>query len=387
MWLMSALVWAAAVARGAESGPFVEGRVSAEQLPATPVTVAVKDAAVREAFRQLHEQTGMLFTMWDETIPGQIAGRAVPQQVPEDERKVTMDARRAPLWEALQRLVAPEGGAMAWSMGEPHQDTVTRYAGRAQVVGPFLLLATEVRREVDFRYPAATAEDFVLTLRIIEDPAVHIIALPSAIVPARAMDENGKSLVPTRAISPFSNGAPSPRQATVAVALHRPAGAGQRIAKLEAKLEIDVVAKTETFEMQISQTINKKCGDIQASFAAQYGPVRGVMLRSAGSGTDVVSLEAAFVRPDEMGDEQWAAWSNLFATTEYGMNVYDADGKPWEWENFARRPDASRKVVTLQASRGVGDNRRGSAAKAVVQVPVQAAHVTIPFHFEDLPLP
>jgi len=302
---------------------------------------------------------------------------------------ITLQAGGRPLWETLMAALNPVNteGACVFQMDDGTAISAVRYSGKACATGPFLVLASRVVHQADYRRPDGDAEQFYVEVQVLVDPALHGLYAQGDNAPARAVDDAGTSLAPAEI--PAARTVPLRRQPfgpTAAVptriVLSRPAlplRLGSRIASLQGEIPIAVAAQVEKVELDVPGKAERVLGGVKGTFECTVSETGGVQ------------VSASFDRPDGISDEAWNEIDKRLYTTE--LRVLDADGQAWPAPSGSsarygpKVRSMSRSFSQSRPGFGRAGPAAGSAAKAVVEVNTEIQTVAAPYRFVDLPLP
>jgi hypothetical protein len=296
-------------------------------------------------------------------------------QVEDPSRRVTLHAQDVAYWEALRTLLSQgHGRPTRFTLGTERYRR--QFSGRWLVAGPFLVIATRVHHDATYARPEDDVERCYVDLAVIGDPGVQLAGAEAVVVPAKALDEEGNSLV-TDAPPPKPSGSDDPMRpgARVELALRPPLVAqegkqlGHRIALVEGEIPVQIIRRMETLEFNGTETREQTIGGITVKVRVEEAE-------------HFYNVFVDFLAGDASAEE-WAAWTRRLGGTVVGAS--DGAGKPmdvgsWSTPNFnvPRRAHLQRQF---------GKAGHTGPFKATVQVPATTEEVRVPFRFQDLPLP
>ena len=341
---------------------------SAAELPATLVTLHLKDVPFRAAMEKLLE-----------TTHGSLRAPAEDFLKAYGEKKVTLDLNRQPFWEALRQLceqaeVSPESGEadllMFGDQGE--------WAARPRIVaGPFMLQAVSASISAQGwlgRVPRFAPVQCNLKLSILAEPNASAIRI-DAIRVTEAVDDAGGAIpvLPTsKVLQPrFRNRWCSPD-------IHLQAGAdAHAIARIKGEIDIAVETKSSMMEFRgIGMT---------AEAEQQVGPLHCTLKSRLVEASCEVDIEFSDPRKDPALCEP--IWSDMRMTWPV---LTDASGRPFAFGSSRGGGGAfsvsSNMTFIWRTPKGLKD-RPQLPLKVVWRIPTQSKIVKLPFEFKDLPLP
>ncbi len=349
------LVMAVAFARWpASSAAAPASATGPAALPMTLVTLKGQGISLGGAFAAFAGQTGLTF--------------AVPE--PDAQALVSVDINQRPMWDAVRQLLESAGQKQTYNFQMGSAGRNATYHGAWSSSGPFLVLATRVQGQFGFAGERAAASQMTVELQVIADPAVSLVYVDGASTPAQAVDDQGNSLLPAgrgfvvqlgRAISPLAH--------PVRVALQvPPVVAARTIHRLEGTIAAMAGSGYEKIEAPLAPSY-------ETTFDG-----RKLTVTAKPAGTSY-RIDAQFDAPPGIAREEWTAITRRYAAAQVSMA--DAAGKPIPVTASGSSTSALWFIV-----HGIAQNASAiTEGKIILTVPTEAHELSIPYHFDDLPLP
>lgn len=334
-------------------------------LSPTPVTLQLKDTPAREAADALAKAMGITFVV----PPNYWRQSGIPN--------ITLDLDQQPSLEALLQFCSQTGlrpnGTLADHMSF-NMNSPGRTVGIWCVSGSFAFVLERLEHTATLgRTPQET---FLSSWSILAEPKARVLRFPERLEIQQALDEAGHSLKPaaevkTSRFSPsFLNGR-SGLVTSITTPLAYPAGAGRRIAKLDGKasfvVETDGKIITATNIMDAAPETQKA------------GPMQIDVSKLAA--VDNRYRITVTIHRGDVGEEEWESLCETFLWTR--LFVWDdRDGAIQTYGQKGSRDGDAYKLEYYFSKFG-----QRVPQKLVVDVPTAVRTVTVPFYFEDLPLP
>src|SRR5262249_18487662 len=114
--------------------------------------------------------------------------------------RISLSVKDKPMWEVVRALFE-QSKAENLFVRDPSSQGVYQISGFMHNSGPFLLFSSRISHVADYTQPADKVESLLLQLQLMCDPSVHVNSIPQQIKPTRAVDDNGNSMIPTKAIT------------------------------------------------------------------------------------------------------------------------------------------------------------------------------------------
>lgn len=340
------------------------------------LTLHLKDASVPQAIEQIVKQSGLAID----------ASRFTTGS-----RSVTLDVEDKPFWAVLLDvceqangvLTARRGGELALVPREGGSYS-SSLEGVRQASGAFLLVAQQMDHVVDFtRHPDRQAE-FSILYTLLPEPRLFVIAVSGPSIPEEAVDEKGNSLLPP----PLAADVPDTYRPSTryypyvqsAIHLRIPPGAGRRIARLKGNVSLLLRTKSRLIEIADPTKAAEKQFQVPGAEGVIYPPqIRG----------NYCNVRVRFNRVG-LSEEQWKQADRLLVATR--IHLIDANGLEWSdggggasWSNSYRElhPSFSNHIY----GEGPTPKTAGAPVKMIVEIPIEAKQINVPYEFKDLPRP
>ena len=364
---------------------------------ARPVTLRLHKATAREAFRNLAVSGG--FDPRPE--PADLWDRRETRDLP----PVTLEIRRRPFWEAYRALheqtglgvhTSPDGRWRVRADGDPRL-----HAKHAVVTGPFLLVP-EVTWNVPptppspFRRPAAAPAPIPppldtssrgpgMTLRVLvfTEPRLRFAGGSGGAVLREVKDDKGVRLDrPIAARHPEF--APPPLAVPVNGAwafsahLAAPAADAGALAVCRGSIRAAVAARNERLE--VTDLLARRDTPLAA------GELRAVVVETKKAAGPSERYFLTLVLDTEGRSLDRSAV--LCSVHHGGLRVFDAASRPYACRIGGIGGSAQRTSIIVELSGATSAGRApGPPARLVWDAPVETRTVDIPFEFKDVPLP
>ena len=344
-------------------------------LGPTRITLHLHDSPAPDAFRELARQ------LHQEIIPDP---PELWQRKPSP--KVTIDADSTPFWEVMRQMCRQAGVEPDFGDNGRFkliESTEGKWADTpATAVGPLLVRAERIAqtRTVEFARPLTPDFSCVLSLNVLTEPKMRIIAAGCSMTIESAVDEKNNSLLPEDADDPpFSPFGDHTQFWEAQVDLMRPAKSGLKIAQLKGTVHLLIPDKIETLDvpailgvLELEQTI---CG-------------RRLTIHKAQKIKGGYEVQVTLFR-NGLSDAKWKQWRNPLDM----VRLVDAQGLQIYFSGVTETTmDEQQCSLTIQFENpnnmpnGVG-GPVGPPAKLRWEVPRELRELQIPFQFRDLPLP
>ncbi len=363
---------------------------SAEQaaFPAPKlITLTARDQPLREVLQQFQNQSGVQVNVNPRgPVPGNIA-----------EKKITLDLRDKPIWEALLAILkeADDQPAVFFNVGTPQRGMYT-VGGIPAINGPFMVIASRVLHDTPLQPTGVQPDRLTLELRVLVDPSLNISRLSYQSTPTRAVDDKGNNLIPPQ-IQPsgsyMSNFSPSSFNVpNVNLLLQCPPAdvAGRNIAVIEGELTA-TFSKTEEIEIAPGQKLDRRVGAVKIT--GEWGPTDSITLPDIARGrpvagnapfTAVLRIEA----DDTLSPQEWGEWQSLMNSSN--VRLLDGAGGQVRTMGSSSTTSGAPRARTIVARFGPpagGEGNPPPIVKAVVLVPISNRTLPIPYRFQNIPLP
>ncbi len=318
--------------------------------------------------------------------------------------RVTVDADAKPFWQVVSD-VADQAHATPSSQYDGTLRLIEASpatAGRRVVGGPVLATFRQVEHLNQLTAPAARADFCEVAADLLWEPRLRVVYRRTSERPTLAVDEHGLSLVPAddaaadrdprepsnlyRAYGPYEsttrNRGWNGNGNRCGIRLSVPPTAGRRIAELKGQLRVWVAGPDERAEIPDLAAVAKTAGKKSTKTYA-LGPLLSIKVSSASVEANNVQLQLTLGRGGATED----AWNqSRLLLSSLRMRVLDADGKEWgklEGESgSSNQRDAITIYPYIQSS-----GTAGKPDKLVIEGPVTATEVDVPYDLKDLPLP
>ena len=344
-------------------------------LGPTRITLHLHDCPAPEAFHELAR------LLQQEIIPD-------PPELWQNKPspKVTIDVDSTPFWDVMRQICRQAGVEPDFS-DNGRLKVIESVEGKwaavpATAVGPILVRAERITqtRTVEFARPLATDFSCVMSLNVLTEPKMRIIADGCSMSIESAVDEKNNSLLPEDGEDPpFSPAGERTRFWEAQVDLTRPAKSGLKISQLKGTVHLLIPDKIETLEVpailnvsDLEQTINGRRLIVQTAGKVKGGyEVRVKLFRNG------------------LSDAKWKQWRNPVDM----VRLVDAKGLQIFFSGVTETAiDEQQCSLTLQFENpnnmpnGVG-GPVGPPAKLQWEIPRELREMQVPFEFGDLPLP
>ena len=392
-----------------------EARTGIEQpappsLPATTISVHLKDVSTRAALTEVGKAAGVKLTVFPPYV-----WRQTPFPT-----AVTLDADNRPMMEVINELCAKTGlacgtrttinyqGAPAsadpaiGTLGLQPQDA-NGGPGPWVVAGPFMFEAQRVVHDspVGAGPTTGTAGAVSVVLSVTHEPKVVVLGQSWQLAPTEAVDEAGHSLVPPAADAPArgagsiigrmfggrtvrrGNASIAPgwwgqSQGLLTVPLACPGDVGRRIARLKLVPQFLIQDKSERIAVDVGAGHTADTVVKAAGLTVTVGPVNGLQ---------GCSCRVTFAR-GQQGDDDWEQLRS--ALRNVVPVLADARGRALSAPQVNPQSDVG-PSVQLQfywnQQQYYGGDPILKPAKLIIDVPSAVRSVDVPVEFDDLPLP
>jgi hypothetical protein len=350
------------------------------------VTIHVKDAHPKEVLAELSRQAYADLTR---TAPADLWDS---KQWP----AVSIDAERQPFWVVMNELCAKAGLQPQVSVGaereivlavrDPSLEPWGQGKVRPVVAGGFMVMINTVstRKYLDLNAPKNVSRSCQMQVVVYPEPKLRVLQLASPTRVVEAVDERGNALAPPAAGTEYMQTITT-WPCSLYIGLQPPLDAGRRIARLRGTGRFVLQAKSEVAE--IADVVNAK--EVTRTVGGKQFTLKEVKRNEDRYVVSISLMRAGFSAND------WA-YAGTYNTSN-AFKLVDARGRPlyrWSFTNsgggaeqmdytiqFSRAPQATAKV------QGAGGEPTGEPVKLVWEVPTESREVTVPFGFDDVPLP
>jgi hypothetical protein len=355
----------------------------------TRLSLDLRDVPIERAIDAINEQARGHVTV---LFPRELV--AANRESEADGPRVTLLARRQPLWSVLGRLCeqadlelspSDDGVRLAPACGAPRGLA----AGPTAVAGPLLVAAARVyhQRSVEFMQGGTRTSDFGVQLNVLAEPKLRILPGAASLRLAVAEDDAGRSLLlDAGQDETYGGGAPywtfsaRLRYPDDRLAPGRPAAPPVRIRRLAGTVTFVAATRFETVDV----TDLASAGNV----AVEAGGCVYVLRRVHQSGGRYeVSLAAAAPPGDA---EAIARLQQTLYTAP--VRLLDDRGRPLlrsAGPNFVASDRPHELELTVTFDRNLSDGRPapGPACRLLWQIPAESRPISLPFELRDLPLP
>lgn len=341
----------------------------------TMVTLELKDAPITDAIAQLAKQTGYKIQPYNDNSFDQA-------NLP----NITLSAKDKPFWEVMREIMA-QGEVAVYESG--NNDNVMRLMpvrnmGRSSINAPyvingaFMVTATSINRSnsVDLANPENINRSMQMQFQVMAEPKVNILRYSYQPEIEIAVDDQQNNLANS---SNNSGGYSSGRNTTWSMSsqLNYPAeNPGTKIAKLKGKMKMTVQTRSETLEVTDLDNVKDK--------TEKVGGRRITVISAKRSNENQYEVKLAVYR-DGMDQQAFYDWMN----NAQGLRLLDKDGNAWRSGGGGSSGSNDRYELTrtFYNNQGGPNDKAGDPVKLVWEIPTGTQEITIPFEFNDLPMP
>ncbi len=373
-------------------------------LRPTLVTLHVHDGSFPLAITSLAKQAGVPINVGHG--PGMM-GKGWPN--------VTIDADDKPVWQVLIDLMNQVHATLA--PGEFNIVPATpATAGRTIAAGPVLATFRQVEHLNQLTAKPAVADFCEVAVDVMWEPRLAVAYyLPSG-RPTEATDENGRSLVPANdaaaEVDPrqpfnwhsFGEYQPIQRQPQwpgqsdsagaalntlrYSVRLNVPPTAGRRLAHLKGQLNLWFAGpdeRAEIVDLPNAGKVKNKRYSLGSAINLRVTGVSFSRATSMSSSEDVVQVQMTAARGQMLPD----AWdqARMLMQSALRVRVLDATGNEWGHNLGQSGSSFSADAMSLSPYVKATGSSAGKPDKLIVEGPVTATAVEVPYEFHALPLP
>ena len=341
----------------------------------TRITLHLDETPAPEAFaalaRQLHQEIIL-------DPPELWKGKPSP--------RITINADSVSFWEVM-RQISRQAGVEPDFSDNGRFKLIEAVDGKwattpAVSVGPLLVQAVRIvqTRTVEFARPQSPEVTCALSLNVLSEPKMRIIAEGCSINIESAVDEKNQSLLSEDAEDPpFSPIGDNTRVWETEVDLLRPAKSGLKIARLKGTIHLLIPAKIETLNvptiLNVSDLEQTVCG-------------RRLTLHSAQKVKGGYEVQVSLFR-NGLNDAKWKQWKN----PREMVRLVDSNGLQIYFSGVTATVDEEQQCsLTLHFENpnnmpNGGEGPVGPPVSLVWEVPAELRELQVPFEFRDLPLP
>jgi len=352
-----------------------DARLSPTDLHATPVTLHLHNSTLAKAVESLNKQA-------DFKIDLNGSG----------EEPITMDVDKQPFWEVFCKI-CDQGHVNVgeyWN-GTPgiHLMPGDRSATPRAIAGPALVTFQRIERLNQLTAPPAIQDFCDVQAMVIWEPRLAVGFFESISTPTLAVDENGLSLVPDGEVSDPRNSYEQKiqsvnengmRQYSVqhSIRLKIPATAGRQVAHLSGKIRMWVIDQTQNVEIADIAAANKSHPTLVA------GANTKLKIANIWTGDGQVQMQVQFTKNKGESDEDWNLRQRMLNSIK--GHLLGSDGKDWGDSNPSGHGTTQDRLdLYLYFQRK--DGTKSTAKKLVLEVPVSAVQLDVPYDLHDLPRP
>jgi hypothetical protein len=335
----------------------------------TFVALDLKDVTARQAFAELARQGNVRIDVSDLER--------------EHEPRFSIDLSQRPFWQAMRELCV-KTGLQPEMRGDPPQIVIdslpTRWSNRpASVHGPFLVVADRLERDykVDLSRPDELQHRFILQLTAFSDPRLLVMKNAREVKLEEAVDERGNSLLPPpeRDFVPETSEYRPPWEWRLVARLHRPDGAGQKIARLRGSAQFLVRTGFQPWELTQIMTVQnatRMIGGCRLTIEGLTKNEEGFTLRIRGEGP-LCGLSQG-------------GMSDQFEAIRRSIRLIDNNGRNFAVD-FAGGSGRDEWSYLFTFKPTPAQDATAEPSKLVWDVPTEAKFLVVPFEFSNLPLP
>jgi hypothetical protein len=335
----------------------------------TRITLHLRDVPAREALAALAAQAGVSFMPEPETL--WVAG---------SEPRVSLVCDDEPFWSAVQQLCA--AAKLQMTRSDPHAPVQLALADNKPaapyaVAGPFLMKVKRIdhTRSAEFAGPndMNATPGCRISLFVWGEPKMAPGVWSIEQVDELSTDK-GQQAIDRRSF--YSRGTQVGSMNEGAMTF-RGEVAGSRIMRLRTTLQVNVVGKTESFE--VANVL--AAGKVQRTIGGYAFELREV--------NRIVEGQYAYTVEVTRG-EHTSAEFNVFRQTlgRSQPRLLDAQGRPLGFSGGSGQFGMDKYTLTNQVSNNrAGAVKVGEPAKFTWDVPVETRTMSFPVEFKDLPLP
>lgn len=346
----------------------------ARELGPSLLTIHLQDATPKAIFDEIAKQGRTQFSLWPSNLWNQRGWR-----------RIDVDVDRRPFWE-VTRDVCARTGCHLQQIGSDRRLSIAQggdnwTAGPAVASGPFMIVARSLSRSsnVDLAQPQNVQRDFSISFVVLPEPKLRILQSSYEAKVEVAVDDRGTSLVPTTA-SPeageLMNNNSFPYNVTARLSTAAPGG-GKRIARLRCSTQFLVQTRRDVIE--VPDLLNAR--NVTKTVAG-----RRLVVRSVQKNGEQYSVSVSLYR-DDLSRADW----EQFRSPSSQIQVLDAGGNAFSPRGWSGGGSDAEMQYTFEFARQPADgdesHRPGEPDKLVWELPLESRLMTIPFEFNDLPMP
>jgi len=378
-------------------------------LGASRITLSMRDAPLDEVVAEINRQV-----------------RGAPVRYARDNwnklpgPRVTLEARRQPLW-AVLREICTQVGTLDISPGD---DGVRLSLGcgalsraPASVSGPMLIVASRIahQKTVELAQGLHRTSDFAVHFTAIAEPKLKVMPGAATVRLKSALDDLGNNMLPQGHVDEtYGGGSPF---WSFQSKLAYPATPGRVIQRISGEITFNAASRFETIEL--TDWINQRgsferFGDFdfviqrvtalgdsryetieltdwinQRGSFERFGDFDFVIQRVTALGDSRYEVTVAAVAPANDPDAYNRLQQVLYAAD---LRVFDAQGRAifrTAGPSFAPTDRSNLIEMTSIFDRSISDGRPapGEASTIAWRVPVETRLITVPFELNNLPMP
>ncbi len=340
-----------------ENLPPADREVKEVRLTQTKVDLVSPGSSLEELAARFESLTGFRFQ------------RPLPRST---RAKIRLDIENRPAFEALD-LIAREAG-LRWMIdgGSGFIRLIKGVASRPLVLyeGPFRMALTSVSRNASLMFGGTPQDNCYIQMQIDIEPGAPVLGMWIPPKLTEAQDSKGRKLVPASdSFRSYFSPTAGRRSFTTSLRLEPPSRDATSIPRIEGSLRIAVARVWD----KVTAGIPPEGEAPPAPLVS--GDLEVTILRRSTQGETTV-LEVSLARPPLYADEQ-----RTRPIQEQTFLVLDAEGREIP---LLGRPQPGRRgdkeIFTLRIRHSAPDRLMVGSVSAF-------ALLTVPFHFEDVPLP
>ena len=326
------------------------------------VTLHVKDALARDVADELSKQAFAPLhvfpdKLWDD------------KNIP----KVTLDADHQPFWTVMRKFSDQTGLDLQPYIEGPRLMRGIGPRGAEVVVGPFLIIATQITRSqtVQFGPNGGRHSEFSIQMTAFAEPKIIAVQGGTMLEVREAVDDAGNSLVgPVAAPRRFPFGGIGGNSAWQLIApLNWPQHPGKRIKRIVCDASFTIQTKSERFQVDDVLTAKER----SQSFGGAQIAFNGISKNGNNWELHIVITSA----------------NSFYQLIQERLQLLDADGHPLDRHGMyqVRTGNTDTYKLLFAADHRNDGSAVGDPSKFIWDVPLESKPVPVRFEFDDLPMP
>lgn len=331
------------------------------------ITLHVKDAPAAEVMAEISRQCFAPLPTMPENLWKQ-----------ESFPKLTLDVDHQPFWKVMPDVCEKlgvdfrpyPGGVRLMRTGAMRAD------GVSEIDGAFLVVATGINytRSKSFARQGEQSR-FGMNLTVMPEPKLTVLRGAGTVTVDEAVDDRGNSLLPNTGAPNVWGGFGGFGGWNLYVPLRYPKEIGTRITQFKGSTSFLIQLESEKIEIPNLTSLKpttRLVNGLQATFEE---------MKKVG---DSWQLHIRVDRPGFGGPE----WQQFMEGAQNRLRVLDADGNPLDRRGTSTSVNNNVVEMTLdffQPNRPDG-HPSPPPARLVWEVPTKTRELTVPIHFQDLPL-